>query len=276
MIPPSRAALVALVLAAAGCNVFDARLYKESGAPDLGAVDAGGDAMANDIGLCGRASTATLCNGTALFCDGFEDENGGDLNQWTGIAVGSPGGAAPAAGTALAVDSGAVCLGSHALHARTVGGAQQAFAYRMLANRPPTLHVRLYFQLAQYSRPFQLLGFHAGSGDYSTLYVDPAAARFFFATSFSTTMSVFPGASLPVGRWMCMELVVRFDNANGEIALWLDGKLLGDYNGGNTQPAGSLLDTINIGIVSTDGADPGTNEVYVDEVAMSPAALGCN
>src|SRR6266568_4216954 len=120
MIPPSRAALVALVLAAAGCNVFDARLYKDSGAPDLGAVDAvdaGGDAMTNDTGLCGRASPATLCNGTALFCDGFEDENGVDLNQWTGIAVGSPGGAAPAPGTALAVDSGAVCLGNHALHA---------------------------------------------------------------------------------------------------------------------------------------------------------------
>jgi hypothetical protein len=73
-----------------------------------------------------------------------------------------------------------------------------------------------------------------------------------------------------------MELSLRFDSNNGDVALLIDNRLLGDFGGVNTQPMGRVLDTINIGIVSTDGADPGTNEVYVDEVAMSGTALGCN
>jgi hypothetical protein len=259
---------LAMTLSSFGCDVFDSTLWQDRAGHDLGtSLDAST--------VCGHDSRASLCTGGTVFCDGFEGENN-NFSQWSGVALGTPDGMPANLATALTVDGSAVCLGNGAMHAHTVGADQQAFAFRVLQNRPSPLHVRLYFNIAQVDKAFQLLGFHTGSGDYATLYVDPANAQFLYSTSFSTTNLVFPAPAIATNRWLCMELVVRFDTTNGEVALSLNNQLLGDNNGLDTQAANHILDTVNVGIVSVDTTETGVNDLYVDEVSMSATAIGCN
>jgi hypothetical protein len=253
-------ALMLLTLAT-GCHVFDPSLY----------------ATSNDGGstLCHRTGPATLCPGPYLFCDGFESENGGAFPLWNGTIFGSSNGAPPDGASALEVATAPVCIGKHSLKAQAGGGTQQAFLYRMVDNRPNPLYVRFYFNVVQSAEPFQLLGFHSGSGQFATLFLDPRAATFTFSTNFSGASTVWNASPL-VNRWVCLELVVHFDAANGELDLQLDGTSLRDVIGVATQPAGDVLDTINLGVISTDAASNGTNEVYLDEVALASAPIGCS
>jgi hypothetical protein len=57
--------------------------------------------------------------------------------------------------------------------------------------------------------------------------------------------------------------------------LLLDDKQLGDVKGINTRPNTVNLDTVNVGIISTDASESGANDIYVDEVAMSMSSIGC-
>jgi hypothetical protein len=282
MIFSCRGALVALTTLgslALGCHVFDPKLYTQGdGGSDLGSSSGVGGDSANDGGagsLCGRPNPSSLCPSQYAFCDGFEDEDGQNFYRWTSSLVDNYEGSPANAGTAVSVSDAEVCLGQHAFHARTVGGQQQAFLFRVLDNPPNPLHVRFYFYLTQSSLPFELLGFHASGGQFSMLNLDPSTSTFNFSTNFSTAAAVLGGVPVPYNRWLCLELAMRFDANNGEVQLLLDGKQLGDVTGVNTQPSGVTLDTVNVGIIATSPQDTGVNEVYVDEVAVSGATIGC-
>jgi hypothetical protein len=271
--PPSRAGIL-VVIAIAGCDIYDPNLYLQRAHVDLSS-EAPSDLGAAQSSVCGRTSPATLCPGSTLFCDGFESETSTPLPLWSGTIAGGPNGSAPNAGTAVAVENSPVCLGTHALRALANGAGQQAFVFRTLANRPNPLYVRFYFYVSRFSRPFQLLGFHENGGDFSTLYVDPGAGNFVFSTNFSTATKTASHA-VPMGRWMCLELATRFDATNGQITLTLDGQVVAEADGVGTEPSGRTLDTVNVGVVSTDASDTGVNEVYVDEVAASASPIGCD
>jgi len=281
----SRTRTLPLVIAAfaglaTGCNVFDEKLYMQKPAHDLGAADLAMSSALDaapmpDPTLCDRKSSSTLCPGSYLFCDGFENESGSNFSAWTSLIVSNDGNGGPAnPGTIIEVANASVCLGQKAMHAHSIGAHQQAFLFRSFSNRANPLHVRFYFYISQVSLPFEILGYHAPSGEYATLYVDPTAATFNFATSFSSAASAFPAGNLPTNRWMCLEVAIRF-NPTGEVQVLLDDKQLGDVKGINTQPNGVTLDTVNVGIISTDANDTGENDVYVDEVAMSMSSIGC-
>jgi hypothetical protein len=264
MLPKSALTVLAL---ATGCNVFDPSLYMTDGAVDGASRDAA-------MPLCGRASPPTLCPGPYLFCDGFESENGMSFPLWSGAPVDNYNGNPANAGTVLDIARVPVCLGQHSLHSHAVGGQQQAFVFRTLANPPNPMYVRFFFYLAQSSMPFELLGFHAGSGQFSTVFVDPVAATFTYSTNFSNAMAVY-NAPVFTNRWVCLELAQRFDQASGEVELELDGRPLRDVTGLANQPAGATLDTVNVGVISTNSGDNGVNEVYIDEVAISSTPIGC-
>jgi hypothetical protein len=272
--------LLAAAFVLAGCDVFDSRLYLGAAADlamsspprDLAPlVDTGGMPA-----LCDSRDRATTCPGGYLFCDGFESESGSTFSSWTATIIDNYDGMPANAGTALSIGGAPVCLGQHSMHAIAVGGQQQAFAFVALARRPNPLHARLFFYVAQSSQPFQLLGLHAPDGKYSTLNVDPSTATFSFANNFSTLSATFTSKAVPRDRWLCLELFMSFDAVSGEVRLSLDGEQLGDFAGVNTEASGSTQDTVNVGIVATDTADNGVNEVFVDEVAIADHAIGCS
>jgi hypothetical protein len=288
--PHTRTARTLLALASlvAGCDVFDAKLYKNS-TPDMATTtqgDGGGPIV--DLGpidpdaggfLCGRTTPATLCPAAYLFCDGFEDESGTMFSSWTNFLIQNASPGPINKGTNLFVDNSPVCLGQKVLHATTVGATQQAFLYEHLATPPSTLHVRFYFYMKQYSmQPFQIVGFHASSNAmnaYATLNIDPINSTLNYANGFGSMVGAkFSGAQLPVNQWLCLELSTQFDVSNGDVQLALDGTKLGEANI-PTQPNNATLDDVNVGIIYTNPGDTGTNDVFIDEVAFSDQPIGC-
>lgn len=296
MHPHTRAArtLLTVTTLVAGCNVFDAQLYKNvapdqgmtgqnDGGPNDGSIPGDLAMVDPDAGgyLCGRSTPATLCSPTAgyIFCDGFETESDVSFPIWNEAPIVQGAGGPLNLGTALVVDDSPVCLGQKSLHATTVGATQQAFLFEKLTNRPSTLHVRFQFYIKQYSmQPFQIVGFSVSGNmspnDYATLNVDPISHSLNYATGFNGVAANFNTPSIPTNQWICLELTTHFDQKAGELDLALDGKMLGKFTG-QTDPSDASLDQVNVGLIYTAPGDTGTNDIFIDEVAISDQPIGC-
>ncbi|HEX4462640.1 MAG TPA: hypothetical protein VIA18_31905 [Polyangia bacterium] len=273
-----------------GCDVFDSQLYKNAmhAAADMAMSNPDGSMPIVDMApadpdaagvLCGRTTPATLCPGSYLFCDGFETETGSGFGNWDmPIVQGAGVGLNP--GTGLIVADSPTCLGADSMHAKTVGGQQQAFVFETIPSRPSTLHVRIFFYMKQYSMtPFQVVGFHASmnknTNDYATLNIDPANGTLSYAGGFFGQAVNFSGAQLPTNQWLCLELATTFNTQNGTVEVSLGDKQLGQSSGFATDPMSEQLDQVNVGIIYTNQGDTGTNDVYFDEVAISDQPIGC-
>jgi hypothetical protein len=308
---PLRAAigliLVATIAVASGCNWFDPRLYLQ--APDgggtghdLGGVGGNGPSDAatlvvdaarptdaarpGDIGamgpLCGRPSPSSLCPGSYLFCDGFEDESGQMFTHWSSFLTDNLSGSPANAGTNLLVDGTAACLGQRALDGTTVGVNQEAVLIRTLGNLPNPVHVRFFLYIQQHTASTGLVELRSGAGDFASLFVFPptasmATSRFALQTSFQTaTPSIGPEITLAHNQWLCLELTLQLDTANGSVHVDLDGNPLGDVTGVQTEPVSSLMDRLVLGPISADDATmSATNELRFDEVAVAAGPIGC-
>jgi hypothetical protein len=285
MIRSYRGALVGLMMASLGCNVFDPKLYMQhaGSGTDLAMTGNDGGAAGSDMSdsgqtpptICGSPDPATLCPGGTVFCDGFEDENGSNFPHWSGTILDNYGGGNANPATLVTIDGNTSCLGSRALHAHTVGAQQQAFVYRTFGNRPNPLYVRFFFYVTQLpNKPFEMLGFFENGGDFDTLFFDPAAHQFAFSNNFSTANSSGT-MTLPLHRWMCLELTTKLDPTNGEVALTIDGKSIAGAKGISTERMGHQFANVNVGLIATDAAETGNADIFFDEVAISSSPIGC-
>ncbi len=311
----SRLVVVAAVVASAGCHLFDPRLFEQpgdGGPPGVGGNGGGsgngggtngggggggsnggggGGGAPNDLGaggggtsgsLCGRSSPVSTCPGSFLFCDGFENESGQTFSQWSTFFADDFKGGAANLGTTIAVDSTEACLGVNALHASTGGQNQEAVVVRDFTGWPNPVHIRFFLFIKQLGSKSGLVEFRNGNGDFSSLFVAPPSgsgttSHFGFESIFTSNLSTI-GSDLTLAhnQWLCVELTMTLDANNGAVHVDLDGNALGDLSGLETQSKSDAMDRIAVGPITEDDAGIlAVNEIYFDEVAVSPSAIGC-
>jgi hypothetical protein len=249
-----------------------------------GSGGVGGAGGSNGGPLCGRAAPATLCPGSYLFCDGFEDERGTTFTHWSNSRAENLSGKPGNAGTTITVDSSAVCLGQNVLHASTSGDNQQAVLIRTLTNLPNPVHVRFWVNLHKFATSVGLVEFrNSTEDDFASLYLDPppsgkTTAQFGFQSSFNDQLPrVGAAVAVPLDRWMCVEVTFRLASSGGEVHLSLDGVPNGDVTGLKTAASSTSMDRLVLGPISDDkGSVVLPNEVYFDEVAVSDSPIGCD
>jgi hypothetical protein len=222
---------------------------------------------------CAPSAPPPGCDG-ALLCDGFETESGTNFASWSAFAVSNAGGGAANPGTSLAVQVGPpVCAGDHALHAVAMGQSQQAFVYKTGLLLPRTTHLRAFLYLpaaAMSTASFDLFSFAtADLSSYLQLGYDAFKHQLFAFRNFGPEVDF--AATLPTDRWICLEYAVDLDAAAGSIGVTVDGVPLPMQSGIATQPSGATFSTLDAGIVfATDSVD-----LYLDEIALSAAPIGC-
>lgn len=94
-----------------------------------------------------------------------------------------------------------------------------------------------------------------------------------------------PPVALPVGRWFCLELMMRANSTDGatmqhdgEMAYWVDGTLAHRVEG----MAWRLSPTLALNrarlqhYIETEDADGFSNRVWFDDVVVSTAPIGCD
>ena len=254
----------------------------DAGAPDDLATSSGGGGGSATGSLCGRSSPTTTCPGGFLFCDGFESESGQTFSQWSTFFADNFKGGAANTGTSLVVDSTEDCLGANALHASTSGQNQEAVVVRDFTGWPNPVHIRFFLFVKQLGAKSGLVEFRNGNGDFASLFVAPPSgsgttSHFGFESIFTTTLSTV-GADLTLAHdeWHCVEMTMTLDPDNGALHVDLDGNALGDLSGLESQSKSDPMDRIAVGpITETDGSTSAVNEVYFDEIAVSPNAIGC-
>jgi hypothetical protein len=292
--------------ALASCELFDPALYQQladggvvvdAGAPAdaAGARDAGsggsggsdgalppGDGAGLGGALCGRAAPASLCPGSYVFCDGFEDESDGNFSHWSTWFADNLSGAGANLGTALTVAGAPVCLGQHALHGTVVGRNQEAVVIRDFSGWPNPLHLRFFVYINQHTSTMGLVELRNSNGDFTSLFVDPpdvggSTSRFGLETSFMSALGHL-GAPLVLDhqRWLCLELTLRLDAQSGEAQLAIDGSPVGALTGVPTAASSTPMDRMALGpIAEASGGLLATDDVLIDEVAVSAAPIGC-
>jgi hypothetical protein len=234
-------------------------------------------------GICSGARLATGCSsGNFLFCDDFESSSGSFFPKWANMAPVldnyGDGGAANAA-SALNVATMPVCAGSRSAHVRAEGPAQQVYlAADTFANRPNPVYTRvfLYFPAPSTAMPFEFLSWDDAGGNFYQLGIDLSSPSMTFGTnaSFGSPFLNFPGP-IARDRWHCLETRIYFDANNGAISVTLDGAVVGEVGGIDTQPAGANLNQFEVGAVGAD-VRTGVLDLYIDEVAVSNQPIGCN
>ena len=222
--------------------------------------------------LCAAGAPPSPCTG-ALFCDSFESESGTTFSAWSQQAVSNSGGGAANPGTGISVAVNPVCAGSHAMHAVAVGANQQAFVYETGLSLPSTTYLRAFVYLpSQPAASFDLFSFATGdASQYLQLGYD--GAKLFAFRNFAGAGAIPDFATtLPTGRWICLEAAVGLDAANGSLAFFVDGAPVATpATGVGTLPAGASDSTFEAGIIFAAG----DAELYLDEVAIGPARIGC-
>ena len=222
--------------------------------------------------LCAPAAPSSPCTG-ALFCDGFESESGTTFSSWSQQAVSNAGGGAANAGTGISITANPVCAGSRAMHAVAVGANQQAFVYETGLSLPATTYLRAFVYLpSQPAASFDLFSFATGdASQYLQLGYDGTKLFAFRNFAGAGTIPDF-ATTLPTGRWICLEAAVGLDAANGSLAFFVDGAPVATAaTGVGTLPPGASDSTFEAGIIFAAG----DAELYLDEVAIGPARLGC-
>lgn len=203
----------------------------------------------------------------AIVCDDFE----GDLSQWTPY-TGADGDSAT--GT-LAIDRARAASGSGSVHAsvtyRTLGSGWAEL--RRPLPLPDTLHVRMrvlvpasglnsWYTLALLysSRGFASAGVGLVDGHLATTGWGDSGIR-----------EGTDAEAWPTDRWVCLEWSLTRSGAGGSIDVWRDGTQVID--GASVAQVGEL-DAIFLGPYGS-GNDPGTVDVWIDDVGISTERLGC-
>jgi hypothetical protein len=226
--------------------------------PDGGATSDGGTVAPSDFG--GVVNPAS-CPARALFCDDFES---GGIGSWSGSRVSS-------ASNLLTVDRQNVHSGKFALHATTVSvpnsGPSQSYVYYNWGGTPAPVALRLWLYVnspladddtvaALYR---QINGFAIGADGNGNWFVGEDQ----LASGNRST-----SASIPMGRWTCVELVLQY----GRAQLFLDDASTPALEFAPARPV--PYDELHVGLEWVPS--PGGSELWVDDVALAASRVHCN
>lgn len=242
--------VIAVFVALSGCRIDYEPTANRADATvraDGGAVDA-----SIETNVCDRP--------TAVLCDSFDDGIGTSVvsgeAQWlagagpdgTGAmhAIGRPG----ASGVAIYTWAEPIVAGR--LHARA--------RLRVAAGDP----VDAYAVLIQLDNGVETMGLEKVSADISTADLLAVAAPFTGRGGESTI-------AMPREHWVCLELDIDVD-ANGSLALWLDGEQVYGASAVDTVVPGGFQRLVLGSLVSR--SDPPV-EVVVDDLIVATEPIGC-
>ena len=231
-------------------------------------VDAGFDAGA-DSGEIDAGPDTTHCDDIhagAIFCEDFET----DLSDWSESAV--------SAGGSVRIASAQTYMGSGALRASTPMGETEAYLRANVLPMMSTgdLYVRWWYYL---ETGFSLTAIEVAAlaevgRTYHLVATTYPSNMDIHTHNFATDGRVSGGASLPRGRWTCIEIHVRFDVAAGAIVLYVDDTEVAAIRDFDTVEARGLT-TIEAGLI-WQHADQVPSVLYVDEIVADTAPIGCD
>jgi hypothetical protein len=232
--------------------------------------DAGELGDSGDSGQVGDSGPPSLCPGSFLFCDGFEQ----GLTKWNGIQS--------SAGQ-VSVDSIHVYRGAKALHANLYAVAEagaQAWAYASKYGTvpwPSHVFTRLFAYAPSPSQPSieGLLDLVQNGSPYQGLELrlapsNAAVAMETFNTGADKTWQS-ADASAALDQWVCFE--VEVDTNAGTSHLYMNDveiTELAQSNLGLPQ-----LGITNVGLTLPAGNVQGASDAWIDEVAVDSARIGC-
>jgi len=216
----------------------------------------------------GAALPPSCADGEALVCESFDDFLAEEYSTWFEGEM------------AASIQDCEVQSGAGALHYQS-GAAGQAQT-RMRLPVPigsGALHARLYLKLdADMVLPEQLQLLEFWDREESevpgriALYLTADGEPALFVGASSTTLA--PENSTPLARdtWICLELALDIDPADGGAALLLDGQEVLAGSAFATRPEEALSVVVVEAQPTTD--TEGVN-LFVDELVVSTAPIGC-
>jgi len=253
------------------------------GAAEAGAADAPGESGAE------AAAGACATQGTEL-CEDFES-GAIDPRLWTKHA---------GTGTSLAVDGTHVHGGQYALHVKLTAGAQQTAQIADAVTFPAksnTFYTRAWFYFSPDLPADHMGGFHmayllatgnndlgfveAGLGSagnkqylgYSEYYGDGPDVHAHGPT-FTEFGPDSPTMIVPQ-QWICLELLQGGDATTTHRRVWVDGKELPEQVSDYSDRKPPQFSLMSIGVLQYHPT-PTLTDVWVDDIRVSSARIGCN
>ncbi|HEX8791001.1 MAG TPA: hypothetical protein VF765_08605 [Polyangiaceae bacterium] len=241
------------------------------GAVGDAAAEAAEDAAEDAPFEAGEAGPPSLCPGTFLFCDGFEQ----NLTNWTGIST---------TGGGAAVDSVHVYRGAKALHVTIdpvveAGTTSYAAVQKYGAQPWPTHFFTRFFSYVPAPSPPStagLLDLIQNGAPYSgtELRITPPSAGLEMQT-YGTSAGIVnwdsADASSPLDQWVCFE--VEIDTVAETAHVYMNDTEVTDLTrSGLTLPQ---LGNTSVGLTFFQANVQGQTEAWIDEVAVNSARIGC-
>jgi len=251
----------------------------DGGVPD-GGLDLALDAAAPDLSPPDLArpfvdGMLPACPAGALLCDDFES---GAFAAWDGPPTGQ------AAGDTLAIDAVRPFHGSRSLHGLSPGvdgGAGEGAAYLQKTWNPlpssGVFAVRAYVYAANLQHDFTtLVHFTFSQGDLHVALANAPGLGDGYWNLFDDANHMGQTVAERVGAWECVEAVIDF--AQRRYQLYVTDALAPDRAAPPiVDVSGALtlnpIQSLEVGLYHTPGV--GAQEVFVDDVAVATARIGC-
>jgi hypothetical protein len=236
-------------------------------APEGSALDGGISDSALDAGVDGPPPGGpSLCaTASVLFCDGFE--NG--LGQWTSDTVGGK----------VQTDKTHVFRGNQSLHAQVDAIKQPASTVyareQHFQTWPLDVFVRVFLYQPSPLPPasYDFVELVAGAAPYPGMDLRMQPPAQLGATAFGGPDDSWSStAALPVDEWACLEMEV--DAPNGTFRAWLNDAPVPDLTRTFTTPIAGY-GILKVGLAYFQAAPQGATDVWIDEVAVDGARIGC-
>jgi len=213
-----------------------------------------------------EAGGASLCaTAGLLFCDGFES----GLAQWGADAVG--GHSSP--------DGAHVFRGKQALHASVDAIPQTGSAWaRQQHNQvwPSDVFVRVFLYQASPlpASTYDFVELVGGFGPpYAGVELRGQRPDNLAATTFvSPQMNWGSATALPLDQWACLEM--EMDATSATFRAWLNDAQVADMTQTFTPPP-PTYGILKVGMAYFQAAAQGPTELWIDEVAVDGARIGC-
>ena len=222
--------------------------------------------VAPDAPMVDGGPVGAGCGPAAVFCDGFEGAT--LVPPWGGTIV-DPG-------TFLGRSTGTFYSGAGALEADVLGETRSAFVYAPID--PPLasgeVYVRGYFRFETTTlQHFDFLQVSASAGGIGPL-VYGGEIRVFNEFDPGTELLSATPYTVPLGRFLCIEMRVAFHETAGVVDVWVDGAPVLHAEGTPTFTASQPVMQARAG-ASWAGPGQPSATVYVDDVVVSTARIGC-
>jgi len=229
-------------------------------AVDLPAIDNAGpsDEGAPDLG-------PASCPPPRLLCDGFEQPLPG---AWSLEGNGSV--------TRIDATQGPVRSGGYAAKlAVPAGGGEKAAAMlfyppALLTSGQVAIRAYLYVASSVSASNLSLMEVACGDPVVDKISLDAQYGKLALVNLLDGNGYLQASAEIPTGRWVCTELLVTIDGSDGSVAGRVDGVERARVSGVKTTCGGFDQATIQIWTDSQPGV-----ELYVDDVVISTAPIGC-